>query len=73
MTLDYIHGYSDEEQLRLIQQAEYWREELILRDINYLPGESLLEIGCGVGAVLGILGGAFPDLKLAGIDLQHFA
>ena len=70
MTLDYIHGYSDEEQLRLIQQAEYWREELILREINYLPGESLLEIGCGVGAVLGILGRAFPGLQLAGIDLQ---
>ena len=70
MTLDYIHGYSTEEQLRLIQQAEYWREELILRDINYSSGESLLEIGCGVGAVLGILGKTFSGLKLAGIDLQ---
>ena len=70
MGLDYIHGYSNEEQFRLIQQAEYWREKLICRDINYLSGESLLEIGCGVGAVLGILGRAFPGLQLAGIDLQ---
>lgn len=70
MTTNYIHGYSTEEQLRLIQQAEYWRDELILRDINYSSGENILEIGCGVGAVLGILGKAFSDLKIAGIDLQ---
>jgi ubiquinone/menaquinone biosynthesis C-methylase UbiE len=30
----------------------------------------LLELGCGVGAVLGELGKAFPDLQLAGIDIQ---
>ncbi len=68
--MDYIHGYSDREQIRLIQQAEYWREKLILKDLNYQPGESLLEIGCGAGAVLGIIGQTFPDLKLAGIDLE---
>ena len=68
--MDYIHGYSNQEQIRLIQQAEYWREELILKDIHYQAGESLLEIGCGAGAVLGILGQTFPGLKLAGIDLE---
>ena len=69
--MDYIHGYSQQEQTRLIQQAEYWREKLILKDLNYQVGESLLEIGCGAGAVLGILGQAFPSLKLAGIDLEE--
>lgn len=68
--MDYIHGYSEQEQVRLIQQAEYWREQLILKDIDYKSRESLLEIGCGAGAVLGILGQAFPGLKLAGIDLE---
>ena len=68
--MDYIHGYSQQEQERLIQQAEYWRSQLILRDLDYAPGNSLLEIGCGAGAVLGILGKEFPQLKLAGIDLQ---
>ncbi len=68
--MDYIHGYSVQEQERLIQQAEYWREKLILKDLNYQSGEKLLEIGCGAGAVLGILGTAFPGLKLAGIDLE---
>ena len=69
--MNYIHGYSDSEQTRLIQQAQYWRDKLILQDLNYQPGERLLEIGCGAGAVLGILGRAFPDLQLAGIDLEH--
>jgi ubiquinone/menaquinone biosynthesis C-methylase UbiE len=68
--MDYIHGYSDTEQERLIQQAEYWRDKLILKDLDYQAGEKLLEIGCGAGAVLGILGQAFPGLKLAGIDLE---
>jgi ubiquinone/menaquinone biosynthesis C-methylase UbiE len=69
--MDYIHGYSDSEQERLIQQAEYWREDLILKDLDYQGGENLLEIGCGTGAVLGILGQTFPGLKLAGIDLEQ--
>lgn len=69
--MDYIHGYGDREQVRLIQQAEYWKDKLILQNLNYRAKESLLEIGCGAGAVLGILGRAFPDLKLAGIDLEN--
>jgi ubiquinone/menaquinone biosynthesis C-methylase UbiE len=69
--MDYIHGYSDTEQARLIQQAAYWREKLILKDLDYQAGEKLLEIGCGAGAVLGILGQTFPGLKLAGIDLEQ--
>jgi ubiquinone/menaquinone biosynthesis C-methylase UbiE len=68
--MDYIHGYSDTEQKRLIQQAEYWRDKLILKDLDYQGGDKLLEIGCGAGAVLGILGQTFPGLKLAGIDLE---
>ena len=67
---DYIHGYCETEQERLIQQAQYWRNDLILRDINYKSGDKLLEIGCGAGAVLGILGTAFPGIKIAGIDLE---
>lgn len=63
----YIHGYSPEEQRRLVEQAEFWRD-LILSDAPYRAGETLLEIGCGGGAVLGLLGRKFPGLALAGID-----
>ncbi len=67
---DYIHGYALDEQARLVAQADYWRERLILREVNFAEGDAVLELGCGVGAVLGILGQAYPSLKLAGIDLQ---
>ena len=66
----YIHGYSSEEQQRLIEQAHYWHELLTLGDLNYRQGESLLEIGCAAGATLGVLGTAFAGLRLAGIDLE---
>lgn len=67
---EYVHGYASEEQQRLIEQAEYWRNKILLRDLNISPGQNLLELGCGVGAVLGVLGQAFPGLRLAGIDIS---
>jgi len=70
MPKEYIHGYSTQEQQRLIQQAQYWRDDLILRDLHFACGEHLLELGCGVGAVLGVILEKFPDLTVAGIDLE---
>jgi ubiquinone/menaquinone biosynthesis C-methylase UbiE len=67
----YLHGYSSPEQQRLLNQAEYWRHDLILRGgTRFMPGERLLEVGCGVGAVLGVLGQSFPGLKLHGVDWE---
>jgi len=65
----YIHGHSRAEQDRLVAQAEYWRDTLILPELPYRAGERLLDIGCGAGAVLGVIGEAFPGLALAGIDI----
>lgn len=71
MTGGYVHGYASQEQERLVQQAEHWREELILPGTNLAPGTRLLEVGCGVGAVLGILGDAFPGVVLSGVDIEE--
>jgi ubiquinone/menaquinone biosynthesis C-methylase UbiE len=65
----YIHGYSREEQERLVGQAEYWRDSLILPAVRARAGESLLDVGCGAGAVLGVIARGRPGVKLAGIDL----
>lgn len=65
----YIHGYDAREQARLIAQAEFWRE-LILDGMSLRPGERLLEIGCGAGAVLGVIGRAFPKATLLGVDIE---
>ena len=67
---EYVHGYATAEQERLLRQAEHWRDELILAGTTLAPGTRLLEVGCGVGAVLGILGMAFPGVVLAGVDIE---
>ena len=67
----YLHGYERDEQHRLIDQAEFWRDRLILSGTTVVPGERLLEIGSGVGAVLRVLGNAFPGAVLTGIDIAR--
>ena len=65
----YIHGTSEREQDRLIHQVDQIGKRLPPNlDLN--PGDRLLEIGCGVGAVLGSIGLAHPDVQLVGIDIS---
>lgn len=66
----YVHGYGTPEQERLVEQAEHWRQRLILDGTELKPGTRLLEIGCGVGAVLAVLGQEFPGVELFGVDVE---
>jgi cyclopropane fatty-acyl-phospholipid synthase-like methyltransferase len=66
----YVHGYGTPEQERLVQQAEHWRHRLIRDGTQLEPGTRLLEVGCGVGAVLAVLGQEFPDVRLTGVDIE---
>jgi ubiquinone/menaquinone biosynthesis C-methylase UbiE len=63
-----IHGHATAEQHRLVEQAQHWRDDLILPGTTLAPGTRLLDVGCGVGAVLAILGEAFPGIALTGVD-----
>ena len=67
---DYVHGYGTREQQRLVEQAEHWRHRLIADGTTLPPGTRLLEIGCGVGAVLAVLGEEFPGVVLTGVDIE---
>src|SRR5918999_5266177 len=67
---DYVHGYGTREQERLVEQAEHWRHRLISDGTTLEPGTRLLEVGCGVGAVLAVLGQEYPGLQLFGIDIE---
>jgi len=67
---EYVHGYATPEQKRLVAQAEHWRHDLIADGTTLEPGSRLLEIGCGVGAVLAVLGEEFPGIELTGVDLE---
>jgi ubiquinone/menaquinone biosynthesis C-methylase UbiE len=66
----YVHGYGTPEQERLVEQAEHWRHRLISDGTRLEPGTRLLEVGCGVGAVLAVLGQEFPGIRLAGVDIE---
>jgi ubiquinone/menaquinone biosynthesis C-methylase UbiE len=66
----YVHGYGTPEQERLVAQAEHWRHRLIRDGTELKPGTRLLEIGCGVGAVLAVLGQEFPGIRLTGVDIE---
>jgi len=69
-TRGYVHGYGTPEQERLVVQAEHWRHRLIRDGTQFEPGTRLLEIGCGVGAVLAVLGQEFPGVRLTGVDIE---
>jgi SAM-dependent methyltransferase len=65
-----VHGYGTAEQKRLVAQAEHWRERLIRDGTDLPPGTRLLEVGCGAGAVLAVLGQEFPGVRLFGVDRE---
>jgi ubiquinone/menaquinone biosynthesis C-methylase UbiE len=67
---DYVHGYGTREQQRLVEQAEHWRHRLIADGTELIPGTRLLDVGCGVGAVLAVLGQEFPRVRLFGVDIE---
>jgi ubiquinone/menaquinone biosynthesis C-methylase UbiE len=67
---DYVHGYATAEQERLVEQAEHWRHRLIRDGTELEPGTRLLEVGCGAGAVLAVLGQEFPGVRLTGVDIE---
>jgi ubiquinone/menaquinone biosynthesis C-methylase UbiE len=67
---EYVHGYGSQEQQRLVEQAEHWRHRLIADGTTLVPGTRLLEVGCGVGAVLAVLGQEFPGVRLHGVDIE---
>ena len=46
---EYVHGYSEREIERLVDQATTL-SELLHHDTFYPPGSLVLEAGCGVGA-----------------------
>ena len=66
----YVHGYGTPEQERLVEQAQHWRHRLIRDGTQLQPGTRLLEVGCGVGAVLAVLGQEFPSVRLVGVDIE---
>lgn len=66
---EYLHGFDPKEQKRLLHQARFL-EPYTYRGIDLEFKETLLEVGCGVGAQTEILCRRFPDLKVTAVDLS---
>jgi SAM-dependent methyltransferase len=65
----YIHGESDAESARLVEQAEIlapW----VLDDLPLDGGERLLEVGIGVGAETRLYRRQFPRVRVVGVDFS---
>lgn len=63
----YLHGFSEEEQNRLYQQARFLEDKIYQR-ITFPKGARILEVGCGVGAQSEILLERFPTISIVGVD-----
>lgn len=69
MSEHYIHGFSDAERLRLIEQAEMLANP-VFGGLDFSDDHNLLEVGCAVGAELHLIARRAPHLALTGLDLS---
>ena len=69
MVFRYLHGYSERETQRLLEQSEIL-EELLHADFSYPEGCSLLEVGCGVGAQTVLLAKGCPRMSITSFDIS---
>jgi ubiquinone/menaquinone biosynthesis C-methylase UbiE len=66
---EYIHGYSPEEQQRLIQQGETLAE-FVFDGLDFSDVNRLLEVGSGVGGQTAILLREYPRLCITGLEVE---
>ncbi len=67
--MSYIHSFSGPEQQRLLEQAAFL-EPYLYGGISFEPGDSLLEVGCGVGAQMRRMLERFRPEKISGVDRE---
>ena len=66
---DYIHGYSDEETIRLNDQADSI-SEILHWDSKWEKDALVLEAGCGVGAQTKIIAQMSPEASFISVDIS---
>src|SRR3970040_1417412 len=70
MKKKYVHGYTERESVRLVDQATPWAG-ILHHDIVYPAGSRVLEAGCGVGAQTVILARNSPKATFTSVDLSE--
>lgn len=69
-TTKYIHGYTTDEQDRLIKQSNFL-EPYIYSNVDFSNCHHIIEVGCGVGAQIQLLLNRWPHLKITGVDISQ--
>ena len=69
MTEDYVHGYTERESVRLIDQATTLTE-FLHSGTAFPPGSRVLEAGCGVGAQTVTLARNSPYARITSVDIS---
>jgi SAM-dependent methyltransferase len=67
---NYVHGYTEKESCRLVDQAKTLTE-LLHHDTRYPAGSRVLEAGCGIGAQTVILTKNSPDAHFFAMDISQ--
>lgn len=70
MREDYVHGYSEREAKRLVDQAKTLAS-LLHHDTKYPEGSLILEAGCGVGAQTITLARNSPKADIISLDISE--
>ena len=66
----YVHGYTEKEASRLVDQATTLTE-LLHSDTAYPAGSLVLEAGCGVGAQTITLAAGSPQADFISVDISQ--
>jgi len=70
MREDYVHGYSEKEAIRLVDQAKTLAP-LLHHDTSYPEGSMILEAGCGVGAQTLTLAKNSSKSEITSVDISE--
>jgi len=70
MSKEYVHGYSEIEFNRLVDQANTLAK-LLHKETVYSAGAKVLEAGCGVGAQTLMLANNSPEAKIVSVDISQ--
>jgi ubiquinone/menaquinone biosynthesis C-methylase UbiE len=70
MSSHYIHGDTDAREVARLEKQARWVAPWSLEGFDARPGDRVLDLATGVGAMAGQLLQRFPGIRLTGLDLR---
>ena len=70
MGAQYIHGGPDAREVARLEKQARWTSDFSLPVLDAGPGERVLDLATGVGAMAGQILVRFPDVRLIGVDIR---